>query len=148
MNILVLHGPNLNLIGVRSAQVGERVTLDKIDRPLRAKARELDVTLKNLQTHDVTKAITFLQRNHKWAHGLLFTPGPWAKSRYDILDTLELIDISTVEIHLTSEFSVGDYAKGSIFKKAAVSVKKGHPLQVYQEALTKLNEHLSSASSK
>tara|TARA_Y100000031_G_scaffold54737_1_gene62361 strand:+ start:3474 stop:3911 length:438 start_codon:yes stop_codon:yes gene_type:complete len=144
MNILVLHGPNLNLIGVRSAVTGERVTLDKIDRSLREKARELNVTLKNLQTHDSTKAITFLQRNRNWANGLLFTPGPWAKSHYDILDTLKLINIPTVEIHFTSEFFVDDYRDGSIFNEVAIDVKKGRPPTVYQEALVQLKEHLSS----
>lgn len=148
MNVLVLHGPNLNLIGVRSAQIGERVTLDKIDKSLRQKARELNVTLKTLQTHDVSEAITFLQRNRNWAHGLLFAPGPWAKSRYEILDTLKLINIPTVEIQFTSRFSVGDYTKGSIFKAVAVSVKKGHPLNAYPEALAKLIDRLSSARSQ
>jgi len=144
MNILVLHGPNLNLIGVRSAQVGERITLDKIDKALKKKSRELNITLKTLQTHHVGKAITFLQRNRNWADGLLFSPGPWAKNHYDILDTLKLIQIPTVEIFFDSKFDPESYAKSSIFSDVAIATRKAHPIESYISALTILHAHLSS----
>lgn len=148
MNILVVHGPNMNLIGVRSSRVGERVTLDKIDRALKRKARDLDITLKTLQTHDSGKAITFLQRNRNWAHGLLFSPGPWAKCHYDIRDTLKLIRIPTVEIHFISDFDSEDYAKESLFNEVTLETQKGHPMEAYTSALVQLHSHLISQRSE
>ncbi|MEE9166823.1 MAG: type II 3-dehydroquinate dehydratase [Candidatus Neomarinimicrobiota bacterium] len=147
MNILVLHGPNMNLIGVRSAQVGDRVTLDKIDTALRRKAHELEITLKTLQTHHPGKAITFIQRNRNWADGLLFTPGPWAKGQYDILDTLKLVSLPTVEIHFTSDFDPDSYAKSSLFSVMAVATKEAHPIQAYTSALVELHSHINTGSS-
>lgn len=146
MNILVLHGPNLNLMGLRSAQMGERVTLDKINRALRRKARELEVTIKILQTHDAAKAITFLQRNRNWADGLLFTPGPWARCQYDILDTLKLTGIPFAEIFFTEEFYPDQYQDGSIFSEIATANLSGHPLEVYPEALTVIYEAITRES--
>ena len=60
MNILIVQGPNLNLVGVRSAKSGEQITLDKINRGLRQQAnrRPEELTLKILQTHKIEKAMT------------------------------------------------------------------------------------------
>ena len=144
MNILVLHGPNMNLIGVRSSRVGERVTLGKIDTALRRKSRALDVTLKILQTHYPGKAITFLQRNRNWADGLIFSPGPWAKSQFDLLDTVKLVSIPSIEVHLPPEFTPDRYSDDSIFRDVVLSTKLDGPVDVYTEALTELHRHLSS----
>lgn len=144
MNTLILHGPNMNLIGVRSSRVGDRITLDKIDRALKRKAQQLGVTLKTLQTHYPGKAITFLQRNRNWADGLLFSPGPWARCRWDILDTLHLVRIPTMEIHFSREFEPEDYGKNSIFTSSAVGKKEGRPIQAYTVALDELHQHILS----
>ena len=146
MNILVLHGPNMNLIGVRSSRVGHRLTLDRLDTALKDRAKELDITLKTLQTHYPGKAITFLQRNRNWAEGLLFSPGPWSKSHYDILDTLKLVQIPAILIYFTPDFDPENYANDSIFNHAAIGVKKGFPIDVYSAALTDLHLHLLSPS--
>ena len=60
MNILIIQGPNINLIGLRSAKIGEKVTLDKVNQGLRKQAnkRPEEITLKILQTHKVEKAMT------------------------------------------------------------------------------------------
>jgi 3-dehydroquinate dehydratase-2 len=147
MKILVLHGPNLNLIGVRSAQIGERVTLDKVNRELRRKARELETTLKILQTHDAAKAITFLLRNRNKADGLLFAPGPWARCGHDILDTLKLTGTPFAEIFFTKDFDPDGYQEGSIFAESAVSTHNGHPPEVYPQALAALCETIHGESS-
>lgn len=144
MNILVLHGPNMNLLGVRSARVGDQVTLDKIDTALRQTAKELGVTLKVTQTHYPGKAITFLQRNRTWSHGLLISPGPWARSNYDLLDTVKLVQIPLIEIFFTPDFDPDRYSENSLFKDIALSTIEGHPLKAYPSALAALHGYLSS----
>lgn len=146
MNILVLHGPNLNLIGVRSSQVGEKVTLDKIDRALKNTAHklDLDITLKTLQTHFAGKAITFLQRNRNWADGLIFSPGPWAKANYDLLDTLKLVQIPMAEVFFNSDFDSDKFSQSSIFSEVSQFSKIDHPINAYTSALSELYYHLSS----
>ena len=51
MTILILHGPNLNLVGLKSAKAGEKLTLDKINRAIRLYVRKKDINLKIIQTH-------------------------------------------------------------------------------------------------
>ena len=79
MNILILHGPNLNLVGKISAKQGDKITLDKINTGLRRHVRDSEITLKIFQTHKVYQAINFIQRNRNWANGLLFAPMSWAQ---------------------------------------------------------------------
>ena len=79
MKILVLQGPNLNLLGVKSAQQGERLTLDKLNKALRKHVRNTAVELKILQTHKEYIALNFIQRNRNQADGLLLIPMSWAR---------------------------------------------------------------------
>ncbi|MFQ6616534.1 MAG: type II 3-dehydroquinate dehydratase [Fidelibacterota bacterium] len=144
MNVLVLHGPSMNLMGIRSSRVGDRVTLDKIDTALRRKAHELGITLKTLQTHDSGKAISFVQRNRNWAQGLLLSPGPWARFQHGLLDTLRWVEIPFVEIFFDAEFDPGQYSRDSLFKKLAIVTVTNQPIDAYVAALIQLHDHLTS----
>ena len=86
MNILILHGPNLNLIGNISAKLGNKITLDKINTGVRHYVRNTEIKLKICQTHKVYQAINFIQRNRNWANGLLFAPMSWAQYEYSIVE--------------------------------------------------------------
>ena len=116
MNILIIQGPNFNLIGVKSAKQGTRVTLDKINKGIRRYIREKDITVKIYQTHSIEKAVTLLQRNRNWANGIIIAPGVWSTYEAVLLDTLELIEVPTVEVF--DETGNSDYPKKSIISKA------------------------------
>ena len=98
MNILIIQGPNLNLVGVKSAKLGKRVTLDKINKGIRRYIRERGITIKIYQTHSIEKAVTLLQRNRNWANGIIIAPGVWSTYEAILLDTIELIEVPTVEV--------------------------------------------------
>ena len=85
MNILILQGPNLNLLGLKSAQTKERLTLDKLNSKIKRSLKTEGVKLKFLQTHKNFQAINFLQRNRTKTKGLLFIPTSWARNNYTIL---------------------------------------------------------------
>ena len=74
MNILILQGPNLNLLGLKSSENEKHITLDKLNKAIRKHVHGKDVNLKFLQTHKQFQAINFLQRNRNWADGLLCIP--------------------------------------------------------------------------
>ena len=91
MKILVLQGPNLNLLGLKSSQMKERLTLDKLNKRIKDEIKTERIQLKFLQTHKTFQAINFLQRNRNKASGLLFIPTSWARTNYTILETINLI---------------------------------------------------------
>ena len=136
MEILVLQGPNLNLIGVQSAKVGERVTLDKINKGLRQHAHDisLDLRLRFLQTHKVEKAVSFIHRNRKKAQGIILAPASWGHYEYSILDALQLSNLPSIQVLFEDDYGSLDKAD-SIFTSECTDTATGHPMEVFNAAL-------------
>ena len=134
MNILVLHGPNLNLIGSKSAEIGEKITIDKINTGIRRHIRNENIQIKILQTHKQFHAINFIQRNRNWADFFLFAPMSWARFEYAILDALKMSNINTIQILLSEAYS--DVTKSnSIFSGFCTTTLIGAPDKVYIDGI-------------
>ena len=142
MEILVLQGPNLNLIGVRSAQLGQRITLDKINRSLRRSAKDYDRELKFLQTHRIDKALTFIQRNRNSAQGILLAPMAWARYELSLLETLQLVNLPVVQVLFDEEFGFGPSTGESIFTGFCNDNVVGPPDTVFNAGLDILINNL------
>ena len=140
MNLLVLHGPNLNLIGSISARNGENITLPKIDSKLKRVARESNISLKIMQTHKVFNAINFVQRNRNWADGLLFSPLSWSKYEYSLLECLIVSDIITIEIVFSKKYSLIDNGLKSIFTEICKKTLTGDPDKVYLDGIKEIQK--------
>ena len=141
MNILILHGPNLNLIGNISAKLGNKITLDKINTGVRQYVRNTELKLKIYQTHKVYQAINFIQRNRNWANGLLFAPMSWAQYEYSIRETIRISDIKTIQLLFNDGYDQINEKK-SIFTETAIETITGKPDTVYIDGikfLKKLN---------
>ena len=104
-HILIIHGPNMNLLGHRKIEATPNITLDKLNRSLRKVAKSLGMTVKIIQTDDEARAVITLQRQRNKTNGILFFPGPWQKSGHILQDTLKLLSIPFVTI------SVGEKAE-------------------------------------
>ena len=133
MNILFIQGPNLNLIGVKSADRGTRITLDKINKGIRRYIREKDITVKIYQTHSIEKAVTLLQRNRNWVNGIIIAPGVWSTYEAILLDTLELIEISTIEVYDKDDNN--DYANNSLLSTACKKKFLAPPGEMFVQAI-------------
>jgi len=107
MKILVIHGPNLNLIGLWSAKRGKTVTLDKVNRHIRRYIRDKNVLVKIMQTHSENKAISYIQNNRKKFDGIIIVPGPWQYNAYSLAELLDMIEIP----FLTIIYKEKDYVK-------------------------------------
>lgn len=105
MNISILQGPNLNLIGLVSSRlVDQRITLEKINKRVRSFSRQKDLNIKILQTNSVDKAITFLQRNRKWTDAFIIAPSSWCNYENSLKSTLEIIAKPVIEVFLSPPF--------------------------------------------
>ena len=129
MNILILQGPNLNMLGLKSSKTKANITLDKINRALKKHVKGKNVTLKFLQTHKQFQAVNFLQRNRNWADRILFIPTSWARNEFTILETLELINLKTSIIYFNDSFSFGTDEQDSIIVGDYIQSFTGDPLE-------------------
>jgi len=145
MNILIVQGPNLNLIGLRSAKSGDQITLDKINRNLRKQAnkRPEDLTVKILQTHKIEKAMTTIHRNRRWANGIILAPMAWARYEYALRDCLDTVAIPTIEVFLEDQYESEEDKVMSILSAVCMDSMSGHPLSIFTDALDRLVNHLT-----
>ena len=140
MNILILQGPNLNMLGLKSSKTKANITLDKINRALKKHVKGKNVTLKFLQTHKQFQAVNFLQRNRNWVDRILFIPTSWARNEFTILETLELINLKTAVVYFHEPFSFGTDEQDSIIVGNYIQSFTGDPLEACVRGL----EHLLS----
>ncbi|MEC8839014.1 MAG: type II 3-dehydroquinate dehydratase [Candidatus Neomarinimicrobiota bacterium] len=145
MNILIIQGPNLNLIGLSSAKIGEQVTLDKMNQGLRKQAhkRPEEIKLKILQSHKIEKAMTSIHRNKNWANGIIIAPMAWARYEYSLKECLNAVSLPIYEVFLTPEYEFEGNKESSILSSICIQSLCGHPLSIFIDALDLLVNHLS-----
>ena len=135
MKILILHGPNLNLIGKISAKNKETVTLDKINKSIKRFCRGKDIELKIFQTHKIFQAINFLQRNRNYTNKLIFTPMSWSLYEHSLLETIKICNYDLLQISFDENYELLNLNK-SIFNSHSTKNFINHPLSVYEDALS------------
>ena len=103
MNILVIHGPNMNLLGLRNLGKNGRLTLSKINTKIRLLAREKKFKIKIIQNNSESKIVSYIHRNRKKIDFIIMAPETWAKNGYLIMETLELTKIPSYFISTKKE---------------------------------------------
>ena len=99
MKLLVIHGPNVNLIGLWSSKNNLNITLDKVNRHIRKYIRDKDLQTKIIQSHNETKVVSYIQNNRKNTDIIVIVPGPWQYSAYILSELLDLTEIPFITIN-------------------------------------------------
>jgi len=103
--VLVLHGPNLNLLGEREPGVYGAMSLNEIDKKLTDLGDTLDFDVKSFQSNSEGVLIDTLQEARHWAKGVVFNPGGYSHTSIALRDTVAAIVIPVVEVHLSNIYA-------------------------------------------
>ena len=138
MRVLVLHGPNLNLLGTREPEVYGAVTLGEVDARIRDRARELGIEVETAQSNGEGELIDLIQGARETFDAIVVNPGGYSHTSVAIRDAIAGVGLPAIEVHLSNPSAREDFRKVDLVAGACRGVVAGFGWRSYVMALEAL----------
>ncbi len=142
--ILVVHGPNLNLLGSREPDIYGKTTLEEINADLTSAAKEWGADIEFFQSNHEGALVDRIQEAQSWADGILINPGGLTHTSVTLRDALVATGLPIVEIHLSNVFAREEFRRHSFISAITIGVISGFGPTGYGLGLNALLEHLEA----
>lgn len=146
MKILILNGPNLNLLGLREPDIYGRKTYADLKAYIAAVCRDEDIGFEIRQSNHEGDLVDMIQEAYGVFDGIVINPAAYTHTSIAILDALKAVSIPAVEVHLSDISEREQFRQVSYAGLACIKTFKGLGFEGYKEALLFLKEYLSQGS--
>lgn len=140
MHILVLNGPNLNLLGLREPEIYGKRTYADLVALIQAEAESIGVSVAFLQSNHEGALVDAIQDAYGRADGIVINPGAYTHTSVALLDAVKAVGIPTVEVHISDPDGREEFRRVSYLRAACVASIKGRGFEGYLEALRLLKD--------
>ena len=140
--IIILNGPNLNLLGEREKEKYGNITLRDIDNKCKEFAKKNDIDLSLFQSNIEGELVDEIQNARKEQHGLIINAGAYTHTSVAIHDALKVLNIPIVELHITNIYNREEFRHKSLISKLATGILCGFGTDGYIMALQAMKNYL------
>ncbi len=140
MNILVLHGPNLNLLGKRKPEIYGSRTLEDLDDMIIDYAKKLGIETESFQSNHEGALIDMIQERYEEIDGIVINAGALTHYSYALRDAIESVGVKTVEVHISDIYNREEFRAKSVLSEVCEKTIVGKGFDGYLEAIDVLIE--------
>jgi len=138
MKILVINGPNLNLLGIREPDIYGKQTFSDLENLIENYGEEKNIEVTSLQSNSEGEIIDYIHYALGNYDGIVINPGAYTHYSYAIADAISGVSIPTVEVHISDINKRDDFRKISVTKAGCIAQISGHGDKGYYMALDRL----------
>ena len=140
MKILVINGPNINMLGIREPAIYGKANYESLCNYLIAVAKELDIDMEHFQSNYEGDIVTKIQKAYKVYDGIVINPAAYTHTSIAILDALKAVAIPAVEVHISDPMEREEFRHISYVGLYCEKTIRGHGIIGYGEAMEYLKE--------
>lgn len=141
MKILVINGPNINMLGIREPGIYGKDNYNTLCETVKSYAEENGIEVKLFQSNHEGALVDEIQAAYGVFDGIVINPGAYTHTSIALLDAVKAVSIPTVEVHISDVASREDFRQVSYIRSACVKTVCGHGIKGYTEAMEFLKEN-------
>ena len=143
MKLLVLNGPNINMLGVREPDIYGRTTYAYLVKTIEEVCAREGIEVECLQSNHEGQLVDWIQGAYQRVDGIVMNPAAYTHTSVAILDALKAVGLPAVEIHISNIYEREEFRHHSYPGMACVKTIYGHGVKGYEEAILFLKDYLS-----
>ena len=144
MKVLIINGPNINLLGVREKDIYGSTTYEKLCEELKVKAKEQSIEIDIVQSNIEGEIVNYIQNALGNYDGIIINPAAYTHYSIAIYDAIKAVNIPTIEVHISNIHNREEYRKKSVISPACIGQISGFGIYSYILAIYGIRNHLTN----
>ncbi|WP_352418428.1 type II 3-dehydroquinate dehydratase [Proteiniborus sp.] len=144
MKILIVNGPNINLLGIREKDIYGHTSYEKLCQELEVNAKELPLEIDIAHSNIEGELINFIQNALGKYNGIIINPGAYTHYSIAIYDAIKAVNIPTIEVHISNIYSREEYRRKSVIAPACIGQITGFGVYGYTMAMIGMKNYLEN----